>query len=111
MTFHEHPIREPNQIRQDCANKLRLIQVGSHLRAILCCILGESWTVPKLVQLRITPRGNLLGRCKGDTGFKMFLGSADDLIKIIQGVAQVAELDGDEVGYLVSKVAEIKRRG
>ena len=41
----------------------------------------------------------------------MFLGSADDLIKIIQGVAQVAELDGDEVGYLVSKVAEIKRRG
>jgi hypothetical protein len=26
-------------------------------------------------------------------------------------VAPVAELDGDEVGYLVAKVAEIKRQG
>jgi hypothetical protein len=38
------------------------------------------------------------------------LGEADDLIKNIHGVASVAELDGDEVGYLVAKVAEIKRR-
>jgi hypothetical protein len=32
------------------------------------------------------------------------------LIKNIHGVASVGELDGDEVGYLVAKVAEIKRR-
>ena len=33
-----------------------------------------------------------------------------DLIRNIHGVGPVAELDGDEVGYLVAKVAEIKRR-
>lgn len=34
-----------------------------------------------------------------------------DLIKNIHGVAPVAELDGDEIGFLVAKVAEIKRQG
>ena len=31
------------------------------------------------------------------------------VIKNIHGVAPVAELDGDEIGYLVGRVAEIKR--
>jgi hypothetical protein len=33
-----------------------------------------------------------------------------DLITNIHGVAQVADLDDDEVGYLVAQVAEIKGR-
>ena len=111
MPPREHPIREPDQIRRDCAEKLRLVQLGSQRRAILGCLLGESWTIPRLVELRITPHGNLIGRCKGDSRFNAFLGSGDELIKVIQAVAHVAELDGDEQGYLVSKVAEIKRRG
>ncbi len=47
-------------------------------------------------------------RCRAE--FKVFLGEVDDLIRKIHGVALVAELDGDEVGYLVVKVAKIKRR-
>ena len=35
---------------------------------------------------------------------------SEDLIKNIHGVAPVAELDGDEVGFFVAKVAEIKTR-
>jgi hypothetical protein len=31
-------------------------------------------------------------------------------VKNIHGVASVANLDGDEIGFLVSKVAEIKRQ-
>ena len=58
----------------------------------------------------ITPDSHMLGRCDGETAFKVFLGASEDLIKNIHGVAPVAELDGDEVGYLVAKVAEIKRR-
>jgi len=50
------------------------------------------------------------GRCDGDDSFKAFLGASADLVRNIHGVAPVAELDGDEVGYLVAKVAEIKRR-
>ena len=34
----------------------------------------------------------------------------EEPIRNIHGVAPVAELDGDEVGFLVAKVAEIKRQ-
>ena len=52
----------------------------------------------------------MLGRCDGESVFKAFLGASADLIKNIHGVAPVAELDGDEIGFLVAKVAEIKRQ-
>jgi hypothetical protein len=105
---HKIPIREPDQIRQDCARKLLAVQVSDHFQAILGCLLGEDWTTPRLIEMVITPDGHMLGRCEGDAAFKVFLGASDDLIKNIHGVARVAELDGDEVGFLVGKVAEIK---
>lgn len=104
------PIRGPEQIRQDCARKLRAVHVSEHFQAILGCLVGEDWTTPRLVEMVITPDGHLLGRCQGEPSFKAFLGAADDLIKNIHGVAPVAELDGDEVGFLVGKVAELKRQ-
>lgn len=55
----------------------------------------------------ITPDGYLLGRCEGKASFKAYLGASADLIKNIHGVV-LAELDGDGVGFLVAKVAEIK---
>ena len=59
---------------------------------------------------RVTPDGHLLGRCEGEASFKAFLGASEDLLRNIHGVASVAELDGDEIGYLVGRVAEIKRQ-
>ena len=64
----------------------------------------------RLVELVVTPDGHLLGRCEGEASFRAFLGAADDLLRNIHGVAPVAELDGDEIGFLVAKVAEIKRQ-
>jgi hypothetical protein len=58
----------------------------------------------------ITSDGHLLGGCEGEASFKAFLGASEDLIKNIHGVAPMAELDGDEIGYLVGRVAEIKRQ-
>ena len=104
------PIREPDQIRQDCARKLRAVQVSDHFQAILGFLLGENWTTPRLVEMVITSDGHMLGRCEGEAAFKVILGESEDLIKNIHGVAPVAELDGDEVGFLVAKVAEIKRQ-
>jgi hypothetical protein len=104
------PIREPEDIRRDCAQKLRVVQVSPHFQAILGCLLGEDWTTPRLVEMAITPDGHMLGRCEGEPAFKAFLGASEDLIRNIHGVAPVAELDGDEVGYLVARVAEIKRQ-
>ncbi len=111
MMTTDQPIREPNQIRQDCARKLRSVQVSDHFRAILGCLIKEDWTTPRLVEMVITSDGHLLCRCDGQTTHEVFLGESDDLIKNIHGVAPIAELDGDEIGYLVAKVAEIKRIG
>jgi hypothetical protein len=65
---------------------------------------------PRLVEMVITPDGHTLGRCDGEASFKGFLEAAEDLIRNIHGVGPVAELDGDEIGSLVAKVAEIKRQ-
>jgi hypothetical protein len=104
------PVREPDEIRQSCARKLSPVQVSPHFPAIPGCLLGEDWTTPRLIELQITPDGHMLGRCDGDSSFKAYLGASEDLIKNIHGVAPVADLDGDEIGFLVAKVAEIKRR-
>jgi hypothetical protein len=40
----------------------------------------------------------------------VYLGSGDDLTRNIHGLAAVAELDGDEVGYLIGALAAIKRK-
>lgn len=110
MSLDESPIREPDQIRQACARKLREVQASDHFQAILGCLLGEDWTTPRLVEMVITPDGHLLGRCEGEASFKVFLGASEELVRNIHGVAPVAELDGDEIGYLVGNVAEIKRQ-
>jgi len=102
------PIREPDQIRQDCARKLRAVKVSDHFQAILGCLLDQDWTTPRLIEMVITPE--VLGRCDGESSFKAFLGASEDLIKNIHGVAPVAELDGDEIGFLVAKMVEIKRQ-
>ena len=110
MTIKDSPIREPDQIRQDCALKLRSVQVSEHFQAVLGCLLEEDWTTPRLIEMMIVPKGSILGRCEGQPGFSTFVGAEEDLIRNIHGVAPVAELDGDEIGYLVAKVAEIKRQ-
>lgn len=110
MTTDDLPIRSPETLRQSCAGKLREVRVSEHFQAILGSLLGEDWTTPRLAEVVITPDGKLLGRCADEATFRVFLGTAKDLVGNIHGVAQVAGLDGDEVGYLVAQVAEIKRQ-
>ena len=84
MTPNDLPMREPDQIRQDCVRKLGAVQVSDHFQAILGCLLGEDWTTPRLVEMVITPDGHLLGRCDSKAAFEAFLGASEDLIKNIQ---------------------------
>ena len=110
MSIPDIPIREPEEIRRDCSKKLRNVEVSPHFQAILGCLLNEDWTTPRLVEMVITPDGHLLGRTEDQAGLATFLGSSVNLIQDIHGVGPVAELDGDQIGYLVARVAEIKRR-
>lgn len=104
-------LREPDQIRRDCARKLRQVETGGMFTAILGCLLGEDWGTPKIEEMRITPDRCLLARVEGEATFKAFLGAEADLIRNVHGIAEVAGLDGDEVGYLLGRIAEIKGMG
>jgi len=110
--IHDRPhIREPDQIRQGLRQKTSAVQFSPHFQAILGCLLGEDWTTPRLIEMKITIDGQILGRSDGQPGLSTFLGRPKDLLRNVHGVAKVADLDGDELGYLLGKVAEIKRQG
>ena len=101
-------MREPAEIRTSCAAKLAGIETGPQFSALLACFLDEDWTTPKIAELCISPDRCVLARLDGDAGFMVFIGAEADLIRNIHGIAQVAELDGDEVGFLLGKVAAIQ---
>ncbi len=102
--------REPDQIRRDCARKLKAVEVSGQFSAILACLLDEKgWTSPRIDDLFLSPDHCLLARIGGQVSHDVFLGAEQDLIRNIHGLAKVAELDGDEVGYLLGRVAKIKR--
>jgi len=101
-------LREPEQIRQDCARKLRVIEISPQFGAIIGCLLDEDWTTPRILQLCVTSDRCLLARTEENAGFDLFIGAEADLIRNIHGIAKVAELDGDELGYLLGKIAQLK---
>lgn len=54
MTLDDIPIREPDEIRQACVRKLRLVKISDHFQAILGCMLVEDWTTRRLLEMVIT---------------------------------------------------------
>ncbi len=107
-TMTEPTIRKPEEIRRQCATKLRSVQVSYRFQVMLGCLLAEDWTTPRLLEMAISPDGALLGRCEGQPKYSTLLGGSKHLDRNVQWVAAVAELDSDEIGFLLGKVAEIK---
>jgi hypothetical protein len=105
----DQALREPDQIRADCARKLKPIETGDMFTAILAALLDEDWTTPRIEELLITSDRCILARPLGEMTHTIFIGAEADLIRNIHGVAEVAGLDGDELGYLLGKVAEARR--
>ena len=104
----EPVLREPEQIRQDCAAKLRPIETSGMFTAILACLLGEDWATPGIEQMNMTSKC-LMARLKGEVGFNYIIGDEEDLIRNVHGIAKTAGLDGDELGYILAAIAKIKR--
>lgn len=102
------PVRMPEFLRRGCARKLRLVKTTNIFRAILGTLLQEDWTTPNIVELRFSSDRRLLGRSAGAVRFKAFHCLEIGLIRNIHGIAEAAELDGDELGYLLAQVARIK---
>jgi hypothetical protein len=103
-------MRDAGEIQESCARKIAQVQISDQFRAILGCLLEQNWTEPRLVQMVLSPDGHLLGRAEGQATEQVYLGTQEDLTRNIHGLAAVAELDGDEVGFLVGAVAALKRR-
>jgi hypothetical protein len=100
--------RMPQQIRYDCARKLRPIEKSGTFTAILGSLLDENWTTPNIEGLRITRDHLLVGRTSGQSMFKAFRCAEAGLIHNIHEIAAVAGLDGDELSYLLGRVEKLK---
>ncbi len=101
-------MRATKQIHHDCVQKLQAIETSPIFMAVLGSLLDENWTTPNISELRITRDERLLGRSVGEADFKAFHCAKRGLIRNIHRLAAVAELDGDELGYLLGKVACIR---
>jgi hypothetical protein len=104
--MEEITIREPEQIRQDCARKLLVVVRGPRLRAVLGYFLNETWAVPSIANLRLTADDCVVALINGE---HIVGGCRGELIRAIHSIARMAGLDGDELGYLLAQVAKIKR--
>ena len=80
------------------------VQVSPKFRAILGCLLGEVWTEPCIDALCVTSDGILLARHAGDIGFNHVEGVVEDLLRNLEGLAEVAQLTPEEAKALVARV-------
>jgi hypothetical protein len=102
------PIRDPAQIRADCARKLEPIETGGMFRALLAALLDEDWTTPRIEELFITSDRYILAWPTGEVTQRLYIGEEADLIRNVHGIAEVAGLDGDELGYLLGKAVQLQ---
>jgi hypothetical protein len=104
-----HPaVREPSQIRRQCAKKLERVETSPQFRAVVAYLLDENWTAPQIVDFWVDEQERLVAETSSQVVFEPFLHGRTDLIENLHGLAKTAGLDGDEVGYLVGQVAEIR---
>lgn len=98
----------PEYLRRGCVSKLQFVETSIVFRAILASLLDENWTTPNIRELRFARNHRLFGRALGEGNFKAFRCARAGLIRNIHGIAAVAQLNGNELGYLLRKVAQIR---
>mgnify|MGYP001567949505 CR=1 FL=1 len=70
--------------------------MSGRMAAIVGFILGQDWSVPRIVEVAITSDGYVLAREKGDVGLNVFIGSTADLEKNWRNLLESACLLPDE---------------
>jgi hypothetical protein len=87
---------------------MRSLEKSGTFTAILGFLLDEDWTTPNIEDLRMYDDRHLMARTSGQASFKAFRGARAGLIRNIHQAAAEVGLDGDELSYLLERVAEIK---
>ena len=101
-------IREPEQIRQDCAAKFRAEMGSNGFSAILAYLLGEDWGEPRIEDMIVSDEG-VLARDVGQETYSNLFCARKCLIGQVVCISKAVGLDGDEVGYMLAAIAKIKR--
>lgn len=96
-------MREPEQIRQKCASKLRTVGFAEHYQAILGCVLREKFAERQPVALSITA-DEIGGPCDGGESFSAWVGTPEIMSHNVRMIAIACELDEEETAYLLKKV-------
>jgi len=91
-------------VRRRTADKLAVVSVSPFFKAILGWMVGEKWTSPAIEDIAVTVDGYFTIKEEGHLGFDRFGGNVGDLVRNVQGVAEVAELDEREWNYLLSRI-------
>ncbi len=102
-------MREPEQIRQACARKLRTVRSSEHHEAILGCLLGEHFAERQPFSLSISAADEISGPCADGESFSAWVGPPEILLHNVRMIAHGCALDEDETTYLLERVAAIKR--
>jgi hypothetical protein len=104
----EPVVREPEQIRQDCAAKFRPETGSDRFYAILAYLLGEDWGEPRIEDMIVSDE-RVLAREVGQETYSKFYCARKCLIGAVLSISKAAGLDGDEVGYMLAAIAKIKK--
>ncbi|MBI3863723.1 MAG: hypothetical protein HY290_17675 [Planctomycetia bacterium] len=102
-------LRTAEQVRLSCARKIGSVDISPALAAILAFLLGDLRIRMQIGDMRLTPTGAFLVRSPAVTGFTAFPSAEPVLIRGILETAHAAGLDGDELGYLLGRLARLKR--
>ena len=102
-------MREPEQVRQDCARKLRTVLFAEHYQAILGCLLGEHFAERQPIDLKIAADDEISGPCDDGESFSAWVGPSEILLHNVRTIAKTCELNEEEIAYLLVRVAAIKR--
>ena len=104
-----HTQREPDQIRQDCARKLRTVVLAEHYRAVMGCLLTEKMTERQPTDLTVSKDEEISGPCEDGETFSAWIGPPKLLLRNAGIVAETCEFDDEELAYLLARVTSIKR--
>src|SRR5262245_1648627 len=103
----EPTIQEPEDIRRDCAGNCgppKSATISRRFSAACSARTGRRHSCQDGHHIGWTPARSMHRR----DSIQGIPWVPADLLKNVHGVAKVAKLDGDEIGYLVGSVAEIK---
>jgi hypothetical protein len=109
MNAAGHTQRDPDQVRQECAKKLRTVVMAEHYRAVLGCLLGEKMTERQPTDLAVSKAEEISGPCEDGETFSAWIDPPELLLRNASIIAETCEFDGEELAYLVARVTSIKR--